>query len=332
MSGRTQASTIVDRKTKERIKKYPQALKDYYANLSLTKEPRTCENYIISIINMTNYFTDSPSTFDYGTIKEPQITKYISSIKYKSNSETKEETSYSYRKTVYSALKSFFTYMRKRRLISDNPMDLIERPDKNDEVKRMYLTGSDLKNILNAIKNGTNGANREVNPRIIKRNIAIFLLFITTGMREAALAQIDIEDINFKTKKLKVIDKGDKKFVYDLDDKVIDAISDWLIERNLLDLRNKDTRALFISNFGKRLSVSSINKMIGSYSQQALGYAISPHKLRAAYCTLYYEATHDIIKVQRAVKHASVTTTQKYIVSNYNFQQEASDIIMNSVQ
>ena len=153
-------------------------------------------------------------------------------------------------------------------------------------------------------------------------------MFITTGMRRSALSQIDIDDIDFEEKKLKVIDKGYKTFYYDLDDRVMEAINDWIAKRAIKFPLLK-TRALFIGSKGGRLQPERIEDMISHYSKQALGFSISPHKLRAAYCTLYYEATGDIYKVQQAVKHASIVTT--HIVNKVNYQQEASNLILQNL-
>lgn len=332
MSARFEQAEKINAKTKQRIKGYSKDVKDFYNNISTSKEPRTCYYYIDAILKMTDFFTNQPNTFDYNTIKEPQIAKYMNTIAYKFVDGEKRETSFSHRKTVWSALNVFFTYLHRRKIIDENPMDYIERANKKDDVKRPYLQANDLKKILKAIEEGGDSDNEDLRKWLIPRNKAIFLLFITTGMRRGALSQIDVDDIDFGKKQLQIIDKGNVHFTYDLDDTVIEAIEEWLIRRKERLRSSKLTNALFINGLGDRLNSANIRIMINTYSQKALGYKISPHKLRAAYCTLYYEATHDIFKVQQAVKHASVLTTQKYIVSNQNYQQEASNTILKMMR
>ena len=49
---------------------------------------------------------------------------------------------------------------------------------------------------------------------------------------------------------------------------------------------------------------------------EGLGYKISPHSLRTAFCTILYKKTGDIEFVRRAVGHSSIETTQRYIVDD----------------
>ena len=105
-------------------------------------------------------------------------------------------------------------------------------------------------------------------------------------------------------------------------------INIWLYDRQeFLNRVKQNTDALFITATGSRISGNAIYYLIDKYSSEALGYHISPHKLRAGYCSIMYEKTHDIEFVRRAVGHSDVSTTQRYIVTPNKERKEATHIM-----
>lgn len=121
------------------------------------------------------------------------------------------ETSFSYRKQIHSILNSFFEYLRKRKIISGNPMDCIERPTSKDVVKRILLDSFDIHFLLECIDKGV-GSDRTKNrqEKLRLRDKVIIILLAMTGMRETALTEINIEDLDFLKGTIKVIDKRHK--------------------------------------------------------------------------------------------------------------------------
>ena len=67
--------------------------------------------------------------------------------------------------------------------------------------------------------------------------------------------------------------------------------------------------------------------MIIETTEIALGRRLSPHKLRAGLCSILYDETHDIEFVRRAIGHSNVATTSRYIHTNEDEKQKASNIM-----
>ena len=63
--------------------------------------------------------------------------------------------------------------------------------------------------------------------------------------------------------------------------------------------------------------------MVSSITKKALGYEMSPHKLRSGFCSILYKETKDLELVRRIVGHASSITTQRYIVINDDDKEKA---------
>ena len=111
-----------------------------------------------------------------------------------------------------------------------------------------------------------------------------------------------------------------------------DIIKRWIEKREKL-LHGEDNKALFISSWRRRMSETAIYNLVQKYSEAALGYAISPHKLRAAFISLYHEANGGDIKATcEAVGHADVSTTSIYITNRNNPRKEAQKFMSQSLK
>ena len=97
--------------------------------------------------------------------------------------------------------------MKKKKIIKDNPMDEIKPVRNSDNVKRIRLTANDMENIISAVDRGV-GSHRAIETQRPwrSRDKAILLLFIYTGMRETALTEINLNEIDFENNSFKIID------------------------------------------------------------------------------------------------------------------------------
>jgi site-specific recombinase XerD len=271
---------------------------------------------------------------DINEIDDNIIGRYFEKIKYKTNEEGETiYTSSSYKQATWSALNQFFSYLAKRNIIRSNPMENTERPSKKDNVKRIFLTLEDLNSILNTVKRGA-GSQKAIakQKEWVERDILIMFLFMNTGMRKTALSEINIEDISFGEKTLEVTDKRNKTQIYNITDEMEQAIKIWLRKREAL-LNGERNDALFISSLRKRMSEKAIYNLVQKYSEEALGYSISPHKLRAAFVSLYYEASGGDIKATcEAVGHADISTTNIYITKRNDSRKAAQNFMSQNLK
>lgn len=325
MNGRNEHEIRTNNNIEFILKEKPAILKKYYLKIRTSKEPLTCLEYIRKINSFLNYVNKN---INYIEVKD--IDDYMNSIYYTKNG---EKSSSSYRQTVYSALNSFFKYLYSRGEIKNNPMDEIERPKNTDHVIRRALDIDDFNNILTTIKKGV-GSNRAKTKqnKWMERDLLIMYLFMNTGMRKTALSEINIEDIDFDSKILTVIDKRNKKLEYNITNELETIIKNWLTKREQL-LDGKELDALFISDKLCRISERAIYNLVQKYSEGALGYSISPHKLRASFVTIFYQASgNDIKATSEAVGHANIATTSLYIVNKNNSRKNAANFMSSNLK
>lgn len=333
MKGRVEHSIQTENNIKNILETLPDCVGDFYYNISVSKEPKTCLTYIKSIREFFRSVNpEDMKSVDVSKIREIDVARFMHKLETKVDKKGNvEATSFSYRKTVHSALTSFFGYVYKSGMIAKNPIELIERPKNQDNVKRIKIGETDLQNLLGAVETGTldnmKAANTQKKWRT--RDMAMLMTLIGTGMRETALTEINVDDINWETGVLTIIDKRYTTHEYILPSKLLDELQDWLADREEI-LNGKECDALFVSSLRSRISARAVTDIVGKYSEYALGKRISPHKLRAAFCTILYEKTEDIELVRDAVGHRNIATTQRYIVKD-NSAKRKSSAIMNSL-
>ena len=146
------------------------------------------------------------------------------------------------------------------------------------------------------------------------RNIAIFTLFLGTGIRVSECVGLDIEDVDFRENRIRVMRKGGKEeFVY-FGEEVRTALKNYIeISRENIQPVEGQEHALFYSIQKRRISVQAIENLVSEYAEQITTFKhITPHKLRSTYGTSLYRETGDIYLVAEVLGHNDVNTTGKH--------------------
>lgn len=324
MNGRLQNEMKIDSHNQDKLNGMPNYVKRWYMNMRASdKTASTCYDYLRKVNRFLESINKDISKVNPSDINEQNVTDYYISIRTKNVNGEIVYTSDSYQSTVYACLDNFFTYLYNSNLIDSNYIKLISKPKNRDLERinehRILLTEEDFKKIVEA-------TNKECNYTMRRRDTAIILLFMHTGMRKTALSNIVLDDVDFENRKITVIDKGNKLHEYVLNDVVYSAINNWMSVRN--NFKNgKDDNHLFLSTHGNGISGDALSDVVGKYTEAALGKRISPHKLRSGYCSILYNKTGDIEFVRRAVGHANTTTTQRYIVTKGEEKRRAAELM-----
>ena len=80
-------------------------------------------------------------------------------------------------------------------------------------------------------------------------------------------------------------------------------------------IRDQFTGATWLfEHSGRRYNRTSVAARVSKAGESILHRRVHPHAFRHSYGTLKYEETHDIVGVQRAMGHASVSTTEALYV------------------
>lgn len=296
--------------------------------LSIKRASRTTYYYLVYVVNFLEKINKD--------ITDINLDDYITYAK-----KQKEYTS-SNQITKYSAIKSFADYLVTTGKINNNFMASAPRPkfkEKQETVKRRekgYLTPAEIQTVITNIQNGIrNGRTLKLQEDYTLRDMAIVLLFLSTGMRSMALENLDVEDLDLENGTVTVTDKEDKVNIHYLPEDTKLILEKWLIKRNYLLILSGKTEetALFISNRKRRISYTAIKAIVCKYCSTITGKRITPHKLRATYGTMLYNNTHDIEFVRQQMNHSNVATTQRYIRGNGTAnKKKAANIVGNIIR
>ncbi|HHW15265.1 MAG TPA: tyrosine-type recombinase/integrase [Firmicutes bacterium] len=200
-----------------------------------------------------------------------------------------------------SALRAFFSFLRRQGVIAVDPMADIPRPKINPRAAlRKHLNKEDALRLLDYVKQQS---------RYPERDLALFALFLYGGLRISEAVSLRPEDIKFGENLVEVLHaKGRKQRAVPLPDDAMATLR-WYVERR----RYPEAPWLFTNRRGGRLSRSSGYFIVKQFVK-ALGLdpAISPHKLRHTCATLLLEAGVDLRFIQEFLGHADISTTQIY--------------------
>lgn len=222
-----------------------------------------------------------------------------------------------------SALKAFFRYcVTKRHYFEDNPTANIESPKQRKSLPK-FLTESESILLLETVKNSRDNKN-------VVRDFAIITLFLNCGMRVSELCGIDLSDVDREFRSLRVLGKGNKERIIYLNEACRDALVAYVRERLSAPSHGAaQTKALFVSSRGERISVKTVQWLVYKYLDMAgLGNRhLSVHKLRHTAATLLYQSGKVDVRVLKDILgHEQLNTTQIYThVSNQSMEQAMSE-------
>ena len=146
------------------------------------------------------------------------------------------------------------------------------------------------------------------------RDIAIFELFYSSGLRLTELIEATMENLNLKDRLIRVVGKGSKMRVVPVGRRAVEALESYVrVERPRLK-STKSGNEVFLSNHGKQLTRQRIwqilrERAVGAGFDPAM---IHPHLLRHSFATHLLSNGADLRVIQEMLGHADIATTQIY--------------------
>lgn len=158
-----------------------------------------------------------------------------------------------------------------------------------------------------------------------EREKLMLLLSFYGGLRVQGITGIKLNDFNWRLwwgnekdlGELKVCEKGDQEGMVFVLPKLMKRINNW-VASNEVD----DSKPLF------KIGGRRWRELFSSCSREALDKQISPHVLRHSCCTHLLNKGIPIEKVQRLMRHKSITSTQIY---THIIQKDLKDDYMEKI-
>jgi integrase/recombinase XerD len=297
---------------------YLQAVSSFKKYLAVEKgySPLTVKEYDMDLNLLYNFLIDKMNFKKGFTIKDIskfEIAEFLADII------LVDESSPATRNRKLYSIRSFFNYLTKNEYIKNNPTLTIEASKTRIRAEPIYLKLDDARRYIDIIKKYGS-----INQ---KRDLAIVKLFLYAGLRVSELVNLNLDNIDFHNQSIKFFGKGNKERSIPLHQDIIQAISEYFTERREIKKKKPDDRsALFLSRYGRRISVRAVQQMIKKYARLAgikNAQKITPHKLRHTFASMIYQKTKDIRIIQDLLGHANISTTQIYTHTDIQQKKEA---------
>jgi site-specific recombinase XerD len=173
---------------------------------------------------------------------------------------------------------------------------------------------------------------KQPNPRYYtgERNKALLRLMLDTGLRVAEATALKWNDLDLQTGKLHVKQgKGKKDRLLWIGESTLEQLQK-LRERQAKDAPTAQGKApeyVFSTRDGDQISPRFVQQMVKRYRERCgFNKQVTPHTLRHTFATDLLRETKNIRLVQKALGHASLSTTQIY---THIVDEELEDALKN---
>ena len=224
-----------------------------------------------------------------------------------------------------SALSGFCRYLIKEGLISSNPVRLVPRPKVEKrlpqfyrkEVLAAYFMDSELNASEQYLEQFISIPHTRPGKQLYEDRLArlIISMLYSTGLRRSELILLDLGDVDFGRKVVKVVGKGNKMREIPL---IISLCEEILLYLKAVEALTDGKRSLksplLMTYSGNRLYPAYVDRTVKRELGDVKGITgrRSPHVLRHSLATELMNEEADLNSIKEMLGHSSLATTQVY--------------------
>ncbi len=265
-----------------------------YLKYEKNASPHTVAGYRRDLLQLARYLEERK--MDWGKIDNIILRGFLASRYDKG-----EKKSTIGRKLA--SIRSFLQFCVRKHWLEHNPAKVVSTP-KQDKPVPSFLTEEEMQEFLDL-------------PRTHKtldlRDKAMMELLYATGIRVSELVGINLEDVNFSERLIRIRGKGKKERLVPFGKVAEESLQSYLRVRSSINKGKVEQKPVFLNYLGKKLSVRSVERTVDKYiHRSALRRKISPHSLRHSFASHLLSRGADLRIIQELLGHESLATTQKY--------------------
>ena len=215
-------------KLRELLKDFPPFAKDFFRGIEPTSSINTRIGYAYDIRTFFRFLLSANPSFqsekissltldNLDSLESVDIEEYLEYLKlytYEGKTYSNDERGI-HRKLA--SLRKFYLYYQKRDFLKNNPTTIVDMPKLHDR-EIIRLDAEEVSELLNLVEHAgeqLTGRKKSFYEKNKLRNLAIFTLFLGTGIRVSECVGLDIEDVDFRENRIRIIRKGGKEeYVY----------------------------------------------------------------------------------------------------------------------
>ena len=266
-----------------------------YLRYERNASPQTVQTYEESLREFESYLSLRDNGLFIETADADLIRDWMESLMDKGN------TASTINKKL-SALRSFYRFSLKRKLVEKDPAHCITGPKKSKPLPQ-FLREGEMDELLDALEWKDNY--KDVRAR------TILLLLYEAGLRRSELTGLDDEDVDFAVGQLKVTGKRNKQRIIPFGQELAEALAGFMAIRDEQVARN--SKALFLSDRGERMTGNQVYAIVHKYLTAVTSLKKrSPHVLRHTFATAMLNNGAGLESIKKLLGHESVSTTEIY--------------------
>lgn len=207
-----------------------------------------------------------------------------------------------------ASLRTFFQFLVREGVLETNPAKLVATP----KIQRKLPNHLSIEDAVRFIETP------DLETDLGRRDRAILEFLYATGMRVGELVNLDLKDIDFREKLVRVTGKRKKQRILPFGEPALQSLMYYLNETRPEFLNNcppamREDQAVFLNYQGTRITTRSVGRMVDKYIKQCADIPdISPHSLRHSFATHLLDQGADLRDIQELLGHARLSTTQIY--------------------
>ena len=266
-----------------------------YLRFERNASPQTVQTYEDSLREFESYLTFREDGLSLETVDTDLIRDWMESLMDRGNNASTINKK-------LSALRSFFRYALKRRLVQKDPAHAVVGLKKSKPLPQFVREG-EMDRLLDDVEWGDNY--KDVRAR------TLLLLLYETGLRRSELTGLDDGDIDFETGQLKVTGKRSKQRIVPFGPELAETLRKYVVVRD--EQLKGDCDALFLSDKGHRMTGQQVYEIVHRYLTGATSLKKrSPHVLRHSFATAMLNNGAGLESIRNLLGHESVSTTEIY--------------------
>lgn len=263
-------------------------VEEFISSITLTKSAATVSAYERDLKFFLDYMVRL-NIKSFKSLRSTHVVNYLGEHKRKGKSNATLN-----RYTM--ALRSFFKYARRRKLITDDPMEQVESP----KVTRAAPRVPSIEQIRYML------GQPDVTTEAGIRDRAVLELLYSSGLRASELCDLTVHQVTEIGVTVSCGKGGKTRTV-----PITRSAYDW-IKRYIQEYRGPGSGPLFLTEAGKQLTRTMVFKIVSRHAINSGMIDVSPHTLRHACATHLLGEGADIRMIQELLGHSSIAATQWY--------------------
>jgi integrase/recombinase XerC len=215
-----------------------------------------------------------------------------------------------------AAIRTFFKFLVREGIVPNNPAAAIKAPKREKSLPKA-LSVDEMDRFFSR------------NPDMTKRDVAIFELLYSSGLRVGELVSLTVPDVDLRNGWVRVIGKGNKERFVPVGSRAMEALEAYLPMRAFIETRTGALHSngkLFLNLRGAPLSSRSVRRILKACLHSGgLARDASPHAFRHSFATHMLYGGADLRSIQELLGHSSLSTTQRYTKADLGRLMEVYD-------